>query len=112
VAKPYNRTDRIAEEIAHATSLFMQENLSEQWGIVSCPRVDITPDMRNATIWLSFYPPLENDETLEKIIRSHKNDLIEILKKRVPTKTIPHYTFAVDHGEESADKIYNLMDKI
>lgn len=110
--KPYNRIDRLSEELAHNTTEFLHERLSEKYGIVTCTKVDLSHNLQSAKIWLSFYPQLEDDKDVNDAIRPYMSDLIGYLKKRVPMKYIPQFTFAVDHGDENADRIEKLMDKI
>lgn len=110
--QPYKRTDRIAEELAHNTTIFLHANLSETYGIITCTSFDITKDLRSAKAWISFYPPLVDDSKIDEIIAPYKNELIMHLKKNVPLRHFPHIIFAVDHGDENANKIDNLLDKI
>ena len=110
--KPYNRTDRIAEELAHNATEFLHDKLSEKWGIVTCTKVDLSDDLHSATIWLSFYPLLTDKNNIDKVIAPCKHELIQHLKKRVPTKYVPRFSFAVDVSGEDADRIEKLMEKI
>lgn len=110
--KPYNRIDRIAEELAHNSTKYLHDELSEKWGIVTCTKVDLSDDLHSAKIWISFYPQLPNGKKVEEVIAPYKHGLIQYLKQRVPMKYVPRFSFAVDISGEDADRIEKLMEQI
>lgn len=110
--QPYKRVDRIAEELAHNTTVFLHENLSEAYGIVTCTSYDITSDLRDAKAWISFYPPLSDNRKVDKILSPYKKELFNFLKKKVPLKHYPKIIFYIDHSDEHASKINNLLDSL
>ena len=98
--------------MAHHATIFLQKELGESFGIVTCTRVDLDADLRHGKAYISFYPPLEKEKQLAKILAPHLHELIQIIKKQVPVKWIPQLTFHLDKGNAAADHINQLIDKI
>lgn len=110
--KPYNRIDRIAEELAHNTTQFLHDNISEQWGMITCTHVQLSSDLHSAKFFLSFYPPLKKDDQLATAITPIKQELVDYLNERVPMRRFPKPSFEVDKSIEESSHINQLMDKL
>jgi len=102
----------MGEELAHNATLFLQNELAERWGIITCTRTELSPDMHNAKLWISLFPTPSDDEQALKALVSVKYELADYLRRRVPMKFIPHYSFAIDHGGEDNERINKLMENI
>ena len=111
MARNYDRNSQLAQEIAHNISQFLSERLAEQYGIVTCTRVELTKDQHNVTAYISCYPELKNT-TIREIIAPHKHDLIKHIRQRVPMRYIPKFDFALDTASSYTDKIDKLMNKL
>lgn len=112
MAKPYNRLVQISEAIAHHTTIFLQKELGGSLGIVTCTHVDLDADLRQGKAYISFYPPLDKEKQLDRILAPHRHALIETIRKQVPVKQIPQLTFYIDKGDARADHINQLIDRI
>lgn len=74
--------------------------------------VDISPDMRLATVWVSTIKQNLSDEQILKNIAKNKSKLQQALKNNVRAKFIPRLRFRVDEGKYHADKIDEIIDKL
>lgn len=70
----FSRNERIAEEIKKAASLIINNELKDPRidGLVSVTRVDVTRDLRHATIFISFYGDNAKKNTTFDVIQKAK----------------------------------------
>ena len=112
MAKPYQRIAQIAEAMAREISVFLQKELAERFGIITCTRVELDSDLKNGIAFISIFPPLNEAKRLDTIIKPNLKELMAHVKKQVPVKWLPHLEFQLDDSEKEANRIYGIMDKI
>lgn len=110
--KPYKRLSRVGEAIAHELSKYVQKELGEKYGLISCTRVELGQDLKKGVAYLSFFPPLDSRSKVADIIRPYRREIMSIIRKRVPLKYIPTLDYAVDAGVQKADRIYKIIDTL
>jgi len=108
------RTEKVAEEIKHKLNTAMSKDLSEisGLGLVTISKVIMTPDLKQARIYLSFLGNKEPiDKCLEKI-NVKKKHIRYILAKHIILKYMPELVFYYDDTIEYADKMQKLINEI
>ncbi|MDQ3022611.1 MAG: 30S ribosome-binding factor RbfA [Bacteroidota bacterium] len=108
------RTEKVAEEIKHKLNTAMSKDLSEisGLGLVTISKVIMTPDLKQARIYLSFLGNKEPiDKCLEKI-NVKKKHIRFILAKHIILKYMPELVFYYDDTIEYADKMQKLINEI
>ncbi|MEO8210573.1 MAG: 30S ribosome-binding factor RbfA [bacterium] len=108
------RTEKVAEEIKHKLNTAMSKDLSEisGLGLVTISKVIMTPDLKQARIYLSFLGNKEPiDKCLEKI-NNKKKHIRYILAKHIILKYMPELVFYYDDTTEYADKMQKLINEI
>ncbi len=79
--------------------------------LVTITRVEITPDIKVAKIFISVLP--ENFRgTALAILRKNNKTLYTQLKKQVKTKFTPNLQFLIDDQQAYATEIDKLLDEI
>ena len=112
MAKPYQRMEQIALAMAREISVFLQKEVAEKYGIITCTRVELDNDLKNGVAYLSFFPPLDKSNNLDAVIKPNIKEMMAHVKKQVPAKWLPHLDFQLDESEKEANRIYGIMDKI
>lgn len=108
------RTEKVAEEIKHKLNTAMTKDLSEisGLGLVTISKVIMTPDLKQARVYLSFLGNKEPvDKCLEKI-NNKKKHIRYILAKHIILKYMPELIFYYDDTIEYADKMQKLINEI
>lgn len=105
------RTRRVAELIRTELSrLLIREFQDESSGLLTVTRVEMTPDLLTARVFLSIYGASDPAALLDRIERG-KGALRRALASRVKLKYNPTLFFAVDPGPEHQDRIDRLIEE-
>jgi ribosome-binding factor A len=104
------RTDKISSVIQRLLGEQMQ--LLELPFLTTITKVETTPDLKHAKVWISVMPAGEGPEakTLQ-ILRDNIYDLQGALIKGMEIKIVPRVAFAIDHAEEFSAHINDLIRK-
>ena len=100
------RQIQVAEIIAHAAAEFFARE-SNYKSLITVTRSDISPDLKNALIFLSVLPESEEKRVLAFAKRS-RTDFREFIKKKSSLKFLPHFDFEIDYGEKNRQLIDDL----
>jgi ribosome-binding factor A len=113
--EPSQRQLRVGEEIRHILAdIFMRgdiyiEGLS---GIsVTVTEVDVAPDLRNATAYVSSLGGVMEESELANILNEAAPEFNQLLARKLIMKFTPRLTFSADNRFDYADKIEALLKK-
>ena len=106
-----NRLLRVSENLQHELSLILQEEFSGHNGLVTITSVIVSPDLRQATVWLSMmnYP---NPQSLIDSLNQRSADFFSPLRERLRMKYVPQLTFRIDEKKEEIERIDELLDTL
>ena len=76
--------------------------------LITITGVDISPDLKNATILISVMPTSKEEQALH-FIQRNLSEIREHLKKNLDTKIIPYLSARLDLGEKNRQKIDDLL---
>ena len=79
-------------------------------GLVSVNRVNTTPDLKLATVWLSVVDG--NDEQTLKILQKNIYDIQQEINKTLEIKIRPRLSFKIDVGARDAEHINRLLKNL
>ena len=109
---PYKRSQRVSdllrEEIA---DIIMYKLKDPRVGFITVTGVDVTSDLKMATVYVSVLKEEEKKPTLE-ILQTAKSFVRSELSKRLRMKFIPTVDFKLDSSIEYGDKIDKLLKEI
>ena len=77
--------------------------------LITPTNATISPDLKNATIYLSVFPDTKEKQALAFVER-HQSDFRSFMKSRVHFKVLPRITFAIDYGEKNRQRIDDLLN--
>jgi ribosome-binding factor A len=90
--------------------LLREENFDRNI-LVTVTRVDISPDLSGAKIFISVMPEEQRKEVLESL-RKNIYHIQQELNKRLYLKKIPRIVFCEENAVKEAAKIEELISKI
>lgn len=100
--------DQIQTEVAEMVSLELKD---PRIGFATVTRVDLTPDLRSAHIWVSVPGEKEDQEkTLEGLL-SATGYLRHELSLRLRLRRVPELAFVLDHSAEDVLRVESLLDQ-
>ncbi|HEV7121446.1 MAG TPA: ribosome-binding factor A [Candidatus Paceibacterota bacterium] len=67
-------------------------------------RADISPDRKNATIFVSVFPDAESEHALA-FLKRHKDLFRNSLKRTARLAILPYITFELDYGEKNRQRL-------
>ena len=103
------RHAQVAEVIAHmAGDFFARESTASV--LLTVTYADLSPDFKNATVYLSVLPEKEEDATL-KMAKRLRSDFRVYMQKHSFLHPTPVIDFAIDHGEKNRQRIDDLTRK-
>lgn len=108
------RQEKMARVIKEAVSEAILNNLSDPRinGMITVTRVELTPDMKMAYVYLSIYAGDKTKEMMTFHAIEHANSHIRALSsKYVTAKFMPRFTFRMDEQYKKTLEILNLIDK-
>jgi ribosome-binding factor A len=106
-----DRLKRVNELIKKELGLILEEDFSVENCLVTVSEAKVSPDLREARIFISTFPYERKDEVLEEI-HSHLSKIQEIFGKRIKLKYTPKLGFLFDESFEESAKLDNLFEKI
>ena len=109
-----NRMDLINAEIQKALSktlTYDMHNENLRGVLVSVTKVETSPDMKYAKVFLSIFPD-KNKEEIFNIIKNAIPFLRRELAHNVKLRVIPELHLHLDDSMEYSQKIDNLLSKI
>lgn len=107
-----HRIDKIENLIKEEISLiflFKLQNLDP--GLITVTNVRISPDLKNAKIYVSIFEKERRDVVLEKI-RLKTKFIRSELASRITIKFVPELKFFLDDTLDYVEKIEGLIKKI
>ena len=80
--------------------------------LVSITKVDVSPDLEHATVYVSILSDEEEKATSMAALRSAAPYLRHHLLARIRIRRIPALQFVLDHSIEDAAHVLELMKKV
>ncbi|MCX7832815.1 MAG: 30S ribosome-binding factor RbfA [Ignavibacteria bacterium] len=107
------RVEKVSEEIRQKMNIAMSKDLAElNLGIVTVSKVILSPDLKNAKIYVTF---IGNKEPYEKCIDKlnyRKKHIRYMLGKELTMKFIPEIHFYYDDTLDTAERIFKILNDL
>jgi ribosome-binding factor A len=96
----------MAEVIAHqAADFFARESNYES--LITVTRAEISPDLKNVTIYISVLPEAK-EQTALAFAKRVRTDFRDYMKDESALRYLPTIDFALDYGEKNRQRIDDL----
>lgn len=99
------RQHKVQEEIRKAAGDFIAQQANRN-ALITPTRVDISPDLKNATVYFTVLPEQHEEEALN-FLRRKRSEFKHFLKKK-HFKRLPLTDFKIDYGEKNRQALDNI----
>src|SRR3990167_7052287 len=96
------RQVQVAEAIAHMAGEYFARESNRQ-SLITITRADVSPDLKNATIFFSVLPEKFEESALNFAKRA-RSDFRTFLKEKLENKFSPDFYFPLDPGKKKREK--------
>jgi len=106
-----SRMEQINELLAREVSAYISRELILKEGLITVTKVDCSPDLKNAKVFVSILPDKLFGTALSSL-RKHSSSLHTYLKKTIRIRKVPRISWEIDPTEKHASVIDRLLDQI
>lgn len=106
-----NRIDKINSLLRRLIAEMISEEISAEGVLLTVNRVEITPDLERADVFLAIHPSEKRNIWLRKV-RKRKSKFQKELGGKIKFKKTPQLTFALDPAIIKVEKIESVINKI
>lgn len=103
------RTDKVQSVIQQEVGIYL--NLLELPALTTISKVEVTPDLKWCKVWLTV---MGGKQYQNKVLEELEDNLYDIqgeINRKLEMKIVPRVKFVIDHGEEYAAHINELLKK-
>jgi ribosome-binding factor A len=106
-----HRHERVAEEILHEVGAMLAGELKDPRlsGIVTVTEVRVSPDLKQARIFVSVLGTEEEQTLAMKGLEAAAGFIRRELFERLPMRRTPELHFSLDRSEEYRERIESLL---
>jgi ribosome-binding factor A len=106
-----HRHERVAEEIHHEVGAMLAGELKDPRlsGIVTVTEVRVSPDLKQARIFVSVLGSEEEQTQAMKALEAAAGFIRRELFERLPMRRTPELHFSLDRSEEYRERIESLL---
>jgi ribosome-binding factor A len=111
---PGHRHERVAEEIRHEIGVMVAGELKDPRieGLVTITEVRVTPDLKNARVYVSVMGSEAEQRTTIQGLTAAVGYVRHELAERLQMRRAPDIHFVLDHSEEYAQRIDELLRQV
>lgn len=111
--KNSNRMNKINEELKKEISIVISQDLKDPQitGIISVTKVDTTPDLRFARVYVSMINAKSNKGNLARL-KKCSGFIRSMIAKKVNLRITPELVFLFDESVEYGSRINAILEKI
>lgn len=100
------RQQQVAEQIAHLAADFLGKESNRQ-SMITVTRADISPDLKNATVFFTVMPNEQEEGALD-FAKRKRTEFRTFVKKHTQLRRLPFFDFEIDHGEKHRQHLDTL----
>lgn len=108
----YPRTARVNEVVLETLAEELERLSDPRLGFVTLTGVDVSPDLREATVYYSVLGPAEQHEDTSKALRSAGSHLRAVLGHEVRLKYLPRLSFREDPAIATGQRVEEIIRDI
>lgn len=107
-----NRLARVCEVLKRELGMIIRRELEFQDALVTVSGVDITPDLKQAHVFISALGSPAGRRKAMEALEEHRVMFQTELSRRVQTKHTPHLNFRLDDAIERGTRVIDIMDEL
>ena len=106
-----HRMLRVNEVVRRELSMIITRDLTFDDALVTINQVDVTPDLKNAHVFVSVLGKGSPKAVIEKL-EEQRTILQAELSKKVVLKYTPHLIFHLDNSTERGARVFKILQEI
>ena len=109
------RTERVNDLIRDELSELLLREMNDPRltaGLISITRVDVSPDLANARVFVSVMAEPEEQKQAMKALESAGGFMHRELKKRLDMRKVPFLNFRLDTSIAEGAEVLTLLNKV
>ena len=111
--KEYGRNRRVADLIQRELAVLIQrEVVDARLGMITISTVDVSPDLKNAKIYVTSLGAEADNEEVIMVLNEHAAHLRHELAKVVVLRGVPKLIFVFDSSIERGSHLTALIDSL
>jgi ribosome-binding factor A len=107
-----NRLVRVCEVLKREIGVIIRRELEFENTLVTVSDVDITPDLKQAHIFISALGTPAGRRKAMEALENHRVMFQTELSRRVQMKHTPHLNFRLDDAIERGTRVIDIMDEL
>jgi ribosome-binding factor A len=104
---PSLRQNKVAEQLRQMAARFFEVQ-SNRLSMITVTRCDVSPDLRNAKIYITVLPDSAEQSALE-FAKRNRSDLRDFVKKQIRINRIPFFEVELDEKERKQRRVDELL---
>ena len=104
---------KVNELIKREVGKILQDEIDDpRFGFVTVVRVETSPDLEHAKVFLSFIGSGGKEKEIKDVILEHRPEIQRRLNHTLEMKNVPLLNFDFDYSIRRADRIERLLKQI
>jgi ribosome-binding factor A len=103
------RTEKVSSLLQHEIGDYILQ--LELPALTTISKVEVTPDLKWCKVWVTVMGDEKKQASVLDILNENLRDMQKELNQSLTMKFVPRVKFVLDHGEEYAAKINELLRK-
>ena len=113
MAREFGRNQRVADLLQREVARLLQKEPSfRDAGLITVSFVDVSPDLRNASIYFTCLKPTCSEEAITELLNEKAGRFRRLLGQALPLRTVPQLLFRFDHSLHRANRLTELIERV
>jgi ribosome-binding factor A len=111
--KEFGRNQRVAQFIKEELSILIQRDFPlNEYGMITLVNVDLSSDLKNATIYITAFNNKESNEKLVADVNAQAGHFRHELSQMLTSRGVPSIRFKYDESIERAQRLTDIIDSV
>lgn len=113
MSREFSRSQRVADLLQREIALLLLKEPSfREAGLITVSFVDVSPDLRNASVYFTCLKPACSEEDLADLLNERAGYFRKLLGQALPLRAVPQLLFRFDHSLSRANRLTELIDRV
>lgn len=108
MAKSFNRTQRVGDQMQRELAQILQQDLGTQLGMISVSAVEVTRDLAHAKVFVSVFN--KDPQAVVQLLRKHAASIRFRLAQEMRLRHVPELHFVYDDTLARGARLSALID--
>ena len=111
--KEFGRNQRVAQFIKEELSVLIQREFPlQQYGLITLNYVDVSPDIKNATVYITAMNSGISNEELVALLNEQAGHYRHEISRAMTSKRVPSIGFKYDESIARAQRLTDIIDSV